>query len=236
MKLTKRTIDNLVHIGNDTNRQIIWDDQLPGFGCRVYPSGKKSFVLSYRIAGQKKLLTIGQYGKLTVEQAGKQALKHSANILDGHDPLAKRQQARLGETVAELCSAYLEKYAKRRKKTWREDERRINQHVLPTIGKFKVKSVKRLDISNLHAKLGEQAPYEANRLLALLSVMFEFAIKQGMREESAGNPARRIDKFHEEKRDRWVTHQELPQLAKAIEKEESIYVRVALWLYLLTGA
>jgi hypothetical protein len=157
MKLSKRNIDSLVYSDNGSNRQIIWDEILPGFGCRVYPSGKKSFVLSYRIAGQKKLLTIGQYGMLTVEQARKQALKHSASILDGHDPLAKRQQARLGETVAELCAAYLEKHAKRRKKTWREDERRINQHVLPTLGKFKVKSVKRLDISNLHAKLGAVA-------------------------------------------------------------------------------
>jgi hypothetical protein len=154
MKLSKRTIDNLVHIGNGTNRQIIWDDQLPGFGCRVYPSGKKSFVLSYRIQGRKKLLTLGQYGTLTVDQARKQVLKHTASILDGHDPLAKRQQTRLGETVAVLCSAYLEQHAKRRKRTWREDERRINQHILPTVGKFKVKSVKRLDISNLHAKLG----------------------------------------------------------------------------------
>lgn len=96
MKLSKRTIDNLVHIGNGTNRQIIWDDQLPGFGCRVYPSGKKFFVLSYRIQGRKKLLTLGQYGTLTVDQARKQVLKHTASILDGHDPLAKRQQARLG--------------------------------------------------------------------------------------------------------------------------------------------
>ena len=154
MKLSKRTIDNLVHIGNGTNRQIIWDDQLPGFGCRVYPSGKKSFVLSYRIQGRKKLLTLGLYGKLTVDQARKQVLKHTASILGGHDSLAKRQQTRLGETAAELCSAYLEQHAKRRKKTWREDERRINQHVLPTVEKFKVKSVKRLDISNLQAKLG----------------------------------------------------------------------------------
>ena len=236
MKLSKRNIDSLVYSDNGSNRQIIWDEILPGFGCRVYPSGKKSFVLSYRIAGQKKLLTLGQYGKLTVDQARKQALKDTVNILDGHDPLAQRQQARLGETVAELCAAFLEQHAKRRKRTWREDERRINQHVLPTLGTRKVKTVKRLDISRVHAKVGEHAPYEANRLLALLSVMFEFAIKQGMREESAGNPARRIDKFAEEKRDRWVTHQELPQLAKAIETEESIYVRAALWLYLLTGA
>jgi integrase len=236
MKLTKRNIDSLVYTDNGSNRQIIWDEILPGFGCRVYPSGKKSFVLSYRIAGQEKLLTLGQNGKLTVDQARKQALKHTVSILDGHDPLAQRQQARLGETVADLCAAFLEQHAKRRKRTWREDERRINQHILPALGKCKLKAVKRLDISRVHAKVGEQAPYEANRLLALLSVMFEFAIKQGMREESSGNPARRIDKFPEEKRDRWVTHQELPLLAKAIESEKSIYVRAALWLYLLTGA
>jgi integrase len=66
--------------------------------------------------------------------------------------------------------------------------------------------------------------------------MFELALEWGFLEEGAPNPAKRIKKFAEEKRDRWITPEELPRLAKAIDTEDNIYVRSALWLYLLTGA
>ena len=79
-----------------------------------------------------------------------------------------------------------------------------------------------------------QVYYEANRLLAVLSKMFRLARTWDFIEEDAPNPTRNIKKFAEEKGDRWVTPDELPRLAKAIN-EEGGYVRYALWLYLLTG-
>ena len=87
----------------------------------------------------------------------------------------------------------------------------------------------------LHTKIGQHAPYEANRIVALLSKMFELARRWGFVPENAANPARGIDKFKEQKRDRWVTPEELPRLAAAIMQEPSLYVRAAVWLYLLTG-
>lgn len=236
MKLTKQRIDALRYVGNSSQKRILWDDSLPGFGCRVYPSGKKSFVLSYRVAGKKSLITLGRYGATTVDQARKLAVQYSANIIAGNDPLEGRRQARLGETVRDLAKTYLEQHAKVRKITWREDERRIKLYVLPSLGNRKVKAVTRMEIAALHQRVGRTSPYEANRLLALLSVMFEFAIRYGVRDEAAGNPARRIQKFVEAKRDRWITPEELPRLAQAISQEANQYVRAALWLCLLTGA
>jgi integrase len=236
MKLTKQRIDALRYAGKAGQKHISWDDSLPGFGCRVYPSGKKSFVLSYRIAGRKSLLTLGQYGAITVDEARKLAKKHIAQIIAGNDPLEGRRQSRLGETVRDLAQAYIEQHAKIRKRTWREDKRRIDLYVLPSLGSRKIAAVSRPDVGKLHRRVGQTSPYEANRLLALLSVMFQFAIKHGLRDETAGNPARYIEKFPETKRDRWVTQEELPRLAQAIDQEENDYIRAALWLYLLTGA
>jgi len=68
-KLTKRAIDELIYAGDGTSRDVRWDALLPGFGVRVYPSGKKAFVLSYREAGRKRLMTLGAYGPLTLDQA-----------------------------------------------------------------------------------------------------------------------------------------------------------------------
>src|SRR5262249_7977343 len=99
----------------------------------------------------------------------------------------------------------------------------------------KVDSITRTDVAALHRKVGQGTPYEANRLLALLRKMFELARRWGFVPENAANPAHNIDKFKEHKRDRWVTHEELPRVTAAIAQEPNLYVRAALWLYLLTG-
>jgi integrase len=173
MKLTKRFIDSAKYDGS--SQDIRWDDQLPGFGVRLYSTGRKSFVLSYRAQGRKHIMTIGAYGPLTLDQARKKARKHLAEVIDGGDPLDSRQKAARGATMAALCNDFLKLYAKQRKKTWREDQRRIDRHILPNWGRIKIKSIKRSEITSFHTKLGETSPYEANRILALLSKMFEMA-------------------------------------------------------------
>ena len=69
MKITKRVIDGIVYQGIDGSRDVRWDDEIPGFGVRVYPNAKKSFVLSYRVNGRKRLMVLGAFGTLTLEQA-----------------------------------------------------------------------------------------------------------------------------------------------------------------------
>lgn len=236
MKLTKKLVDGLSYTGASNARCIVWDDSLPGLGCRIYPSNKKCFVLSYRSGGQKRLMKLGKYGAISLDEARRLAKQHIGSITGGSDPLVTRQRSRHGETVADLCRTFLEGHAKIRKRSWKEDDRRMRRFILPTIGRSKLKTLSRSDIASLHRRIGQTAPYEANRTLALLSVMFEFAITQGLREEAAGNPARRIPKFPEHKRDRWVTPAEIPRLTTAIDAEENPYARAALWLYLLTGA
>ncbi|HEX2239087.1 MAG TPA: Arm DNA-binding domain-containing protein, partial [Gammaproteobacteria bacterium] len=92
MALTKRAIDSMTYRGDNGQRQVAWDDELPGFGVRVYPNGKKAFVLSYRIAGRKRLMTLGSYGQYTVDQARKLARKHLVSIDSGIDPLEAHQK------------------------------------------------------------------------------------------------------------------------------------------------
>ncbi len=102
MALTKRKIESLIYKGGNGQRQVAWDDELPGFGVRVYPNGKKAFVLSYRISGRKRLMTLGSYGQYTVDQARKLARKHLVSIDNGIDPLEARHKDTQGETVKAL--------------------------------------------------------------------------------------------------------------------------------------
>lgn len=234
-KLTKRIVDSAKYEGEGNTKCIIWDSALTGFGLRVYPSGKKSFILSYRQNGRKRLLSLGKYGVYTVDEARELAIDKLAEINRGEDPVEEKRRQSKAQTFAELCEVYLDRYAKAHKKSWKEDERRINNHLLPVWRHHLVTSLSRHDIATLHNKIGSDRPYEANRTLALLSKMFDLAIEWGILEETQANPASRVKKFKEEKRDRYVKSDEMPRLLEAVQREKNVYARYAILMYLLTG-
>jgi integrase len=243
MKLTKSVVDGLKYSGDakKNERFIVWDDDVRGFGVRVYPSGKKVFIYSYRFEGRKQLKTLGTYGELTVDAARKKCLKDDvAGLLDGKNPLAEKKKAAMGDTIRQLCDLYIDRHAAQ-KKTGDEDERRIKAHILPAWSAHKIKAITRQDVIALHSKIGKniyrgkRTIYEANRVLSLLSKLFSFAIQMEMLDAGHPNPAIGVARFTEESRDRFVSSEELPKLIEAIDQESNQYARYALWLYLLTG-
>lgn len=237
MKLTKRTIDALTYQGEGNAAFYVWDDELRGLGLRIYPSGRKAFVVKYRTNDRRQRLPVlGTYGKdLTLDEARRRAREVLGDVARGVDPSEQRERERRGETVQHLCAAYMERHGDA-KRSAKDDKRRIDRYILPAWKGLKAAAIKRADVASLHTKIGKRAPYEANRVLALLSKMFELARRWGFVPEDHPNPARGIDRFKEHKRDRWVTPEELPYLAQAINEEPNESARFALWLYLLTGA
>jgi hypothetical protein len=226
MKLTKTVIDNLKYNGEGNKPRIIFDDEVRGFAIRVYPSGAKSFLIDYRLNGIQRRMVLGKYGILTLDQARKEARKKLVEVLSGTDPLEDKIQKRKGEKIKDLCSTYLEEYSKKKKRSWQEDQRKMNRRILPQWGEKRVKDLKLKDVQTLHREIGEKHPYEANRVLALLSSMFEWGRKNGFQmPEDNPNPARGIDRYKEEKRDKWVKHHELPKLAEAIDSHENCLVK-----------
>ncbi|MEO5666961.1 MAG: site-specific integrase [Bdellovibrionota bacterium] len=235
MKLTKTIVDKAKYDRADGGRSILWDSEVSGFGLRLYPSGKKSFVVSYRSKGRKHLLTLGAYGVLTLQQGRDQAKLMLAQVIGGENPVLNRRREQQGETMADLADAYLERYAKPFKRSWRSDEKRIQRSILPKWGPQRVRDISRSEVASFHHEIGKRAKYEANRTIALLSRMFGLAQEWGILDEASANPAKGISKFKEEKRDRWVSETELPKLASVVAQEKNLYVQSAFWLYLLTG-
>ncbi len=234
-KLTKKAIDSFHYEGDGKSRDVRWDGEVSGLGLRLYPSGRKSFVLSYRIGGRKRLLALGDFGTLTIEQARKRARRHLGAIEDGIDPLEERRKAGQGRTLGELIETYVERHAKVHKKTWLDDQQRLERHVPAAWKSRRADAIMREDIAQIHDRIGRKTPYEANRLQEVLRKMFNLAKIWHFIDEAAPNPAQGIVKFKEQKRKRWLKPEELPALARAIDAEPSLYVRAALWLYLLTG-
>jgi len=235
MKLTKAILDKAKHPGKNGSTHILWDDDVSGLGLRVYPNGRKTFVIGYRIHRRWRVITLGKYGLLTLDQARKMAREKLFQVLQGKDPAEDTARSQQGTTVKDLALDYLERHAKPHKRSWRPDEKRIHRAVLPSLGKRSVASITRHDVMSVHEKIGKSAPYEANRVLALLSTMFEFARRMGYVPDNFPNPTRGVKKYKEQKRDRWVKPEEMPRLAEAINNEPNIYIRAALWLYILTG-
>lgn len=236
MKITKTTIDKMSFEGaSEASQDIRWDDEIPGFGVRVWPNGKKTFVIRYRANGRRRYLTLGRYGVITLFQARELARERLFEVAKGKDPQDDRKRERTGKTFADLKRAYIERHAKPRKKSWLKDEQRLDKHVMPKWQSRPVRSIKREDAIDLHERIGETAPIMANRVIAMLSKMFSLASQWGYLDEGMINPVASIEPFPEKSRDRFVTQDEMPKLLVAIESEENPYIRALIWLYLLTG-
>lgn len=235
MKITKTFIDTAEYKDGGPGTQIHWDDRIPGFGLRLFPSGKKSFIFKYRYGGRGRMASLGQYGAITLHQALALAQQRYLEVKRGLDPQEEIQRSKLaGSTVADLARYFYEHHAKIKNRDHLKAWGRINKWIIPTIGTIGVKDIKRQHIARLHSEIGKNQPTTANRVLAILSKMFNEATNWGFLEEGAPNPARGITKFDEISRDRFISKEEFPRLAKAINNQDQ-FTKTIIWLYLLTG-
>lgn len=245
-KLTKSVIDGADPSGKP---YIIRDTELPGFSLRVYPNGRKAFFYRYRVGGgrggQIREPRLGDLGELTPAEARDLAKDWAASVRRGGDPMAERRAHREAPTMADLFDRYLSDHARRHKKpaSLRNDVRMIEMKLRPAFGAKRVRSVTRQEIRAFHAGL-EGTPYEANRLLALLSKIFSFAADELEWIARGDHPVKGIRRFEERKRKRYLSQAEFARLGDALARAEagdlgravSPYAVAMLRLLILTGA
>ena len=238
--LTKRAVDKVLGDHKLGNEVFVWDDEIRSFGLRVAASGVATFVIQYRNdEGRTRRMALGQYGKLTPDQAREEAKKHFGRIASGEDPAGEKQDARKDLTFNEVAERYLQEHAELKKKasSLEADKRLLAKTLRPVLGSRKIKRIDRFEIQKLHHSL-RGTPYKANRAIALLSKMFNLAEKWGIRPDGT-NPCRHIEKYDETPRNRYLSEEELSRLGKALldaEKSESPFAIAALRLILFTGA
>ncbi len=240
-KLTKRVVDAADIRQKD---YVLWDDELPGFGLRVFASGKRSYVIQYRTAGRSRRYTIGLHGVWTPETARQEAKAQLGRVAQGENPAEERQLDQQAITVKELCELYLRdleaglilgKGGRPKKATTIvTDTGRIQRHIIPLIGSRRVKDLVKADINKVlkdimagktrtsvkTKKLRGKAIVRggagtATRTVGLLGGILTYAVEAGIIET---NPVHGLRKPKDNVRNRRLTEAEYRTLGGILRK------------------
>lgn len=212
VKLTKRVVEGAEVRPAD---YFMWCDELPGFGVRIYPSGKRSYLAQYRADGRSRRVKLGLHGHLTCEQARKEAMVVLGQVARGGNPAEERATRRATMTVKELCDRYKAAVAKglimgkrglpKKPLTIASDLGRIDRHIVPLLGTRRVRDLTPVDVARFirDVMAGKTAVVEksgklrgkavvtggrgaAARSTGLLGGILSFAVSEGV---IPGNPA-----------------------------------------------
>ena len=192
-KFTDRSIAVLKATGE---RHEVWDDRRPGFGLRIGKSGTKAYTFLYHFEGRPRRMTLGRYPTMSLADAYVALASARKKLELGVDPgtevVAERKEARAASTVAELVTEYVERDARRNKKSWREDDRILRKDVLPKWKHRKANEIGRRDVAALlNGIVDRGAGVQANRTYTVIRRMFRYARNQGYVDT---NPCADIDR------------------------------------------
>lgn len=236
-KFTKRQIEALAPKEKD---YFVWDGELSGFGIRVFPTGRKQFVVQYRYGRVSRRMSLGRYGAITPDQARGLALEALVKLRNDIDPVAEKRAKRDALTVRELATRFDEEHIAVHLKasTAKEYRRNLKLFILPAIGHLRIIDVTRADISKYHHDWRHR-PYQANRNLEIISKMFNLAELWGLRPDGT-NPRRHIKKYPEKKRERYFSAGELQAIGRVLSEMEIERIELpsaiaAIRLLLFTG-
>ncbi len=216
-----------------------WDDVVEQLILRIRPSGRKTWFVRYYHGGtpgrrgKYRRAKIGRYPPLSLSKARDKAKALLGSVADGGDPGGWRERAAGAWTFKRLATEYMQRHAKPKKSSWREDLRILDKDLLPTFGALPAEAIRKRDvIALLDAIVDRGAPVMANRTRALLSRIYTFGLSRDVVEH---NPVLGTEPPGEEgRRDRVLSADELKTLWNGLGAEHPV-IAAGFRLLLLTG-
>lgn len=233
-----------------SGRVYYYDMKMPGLALCITAKDQRTYYLCKRVNGRFERVLLGRWEVLSVDQARERAQELSAQIAQGIDPQERKRSIRSETTFGALFEEYMIGYASEKRDEGAEDRRQYECHLKHWANK-RLSSIHKGDVAALHNQVRKErveevkirgksrkrkmgGPYTANRLLALLSKVFNYAIaKHGFKGE---NPTKGIDRFEEESRERFLWPDELRKFWGTLLAEPDPLWRDFFTVALLTGA
>lgn len=221
MKITKRNVESQA----PSNKAIyLWDGNLSGFGLKILPSGRKTYLVQYRMGGRKgrtRRMTIGVHGTVTTEQARREAKTLLAKVSLGIDPLADKDKAKQAPTTDELLQKFLTEYVdvKLGPRTQVEYHTVIRLKVPKSFRRKYIHEVSRRDVAQIHQSMSDM-PTRANKTIMVLSKFFNWCEENEYRDNYT-NPCRHVKKYKEEARQRFLSQEEQERLKQSLVTAEN---------------
>lgn len=210
----------------ERGHMVVWDDSpgMTGFGIRVAPTGRVSYLVRYWTGERERWKTLGAHPRLSLTEAKAKARELLRAAVGGHDPVAEERQAKAERQAAEAQTiealaaewlAHLPRHVTKRGRriapatvAWYEGAMRV--HILPALGGKPVAKVTRRDVAAFHQKVTKDrragpggrrlgGPAVANAAVVTLSIFYGWA--ESVEAVPAGfNPAKKAPKNPEPKR------------------------------------
>jgi integrase len=209
-------------------RFLVWDSKQNGLALQIRPNGLRAWKVIYNFRGRTRWFHLGAGNAIGLKEARELARDIMYAVAKGEDPQAEKRARRSAGTFAELAERYVEDYAKRRNKSWKQADALVRRYLLPSWAKLEAKAINRSDVRLAIGRIA--APVLANQVLATASAIFSWAVKQ---EVIAVNPCHGIDRHQTTSRERVLADSELPLFWQAFDKAGR--AGTALKLILLTG-
>ena len=204
-------------------------DIVPGLVLRIQPTGHRSWRYFY-CRHRACWYHIGNAASIAISEARKIAIDLAARVARGEDPAADRKAERNAGTFSELAADYVERYAKRNNKSYKQAETLVARYLLPKWGKLKAADIARKDVRGVLDRIGDR-PVLSNAVLAGASAVFSWAVEQDI---LAINPARGIKRHPVKARERILNESEIKSFWIAFD-DAGLLRSSALKLVLLTG-
>ncbi|GGA47361.1 tyrosine-type recombinase/integrase [Pelagibacterium lentulum] len=217
IKLGRRSVGGL-------ERGVYYDSDLKGFGLRINASKTGTWFIEYRPGAggrtiAKKRVTIGHLDRLSPEQAREAAAKALASVELGADPASAKAEERAALPFRKTVAEYIDKHVrtKRKERTAQYYDYILRLHIDPQIGSKRTNAITRADVSVMHGAIAKSSgKFVANRALAITSAVFNWL------DPDAPNPARGIERFKEDGRERFLTNEEIAAIGEAMTEAETI--------------
>lgn len=217
-------------------RTEISDSEVNGLYLRITPTGHKSFVYRYRFGDTVKRYTIGSYPAVSLKKARDRARELSVLVSKGTDPLAEKKKARQkpdSMTVRELTDEFKREYLpKKRPTTQKTYKSRINK-IVDHFGRYSIDEISQRDIKPVLKKIAKKQQVNANRVQAIFSMIFSYAVKEGY---TKNDPLKGMEKIggKEKAREPNYSHEEIRALWDAFDQQDEP-LNSLLKILLLTG-